>query len=132
VDVLTDDEEVARVLEENRPLIGALARVERLELKPQDAPRPAGCATAVAAGAVLSVPLKGLIDVAAERARLEKDKGRLAKQIAGSKKKLDNEKFLGKAPAEVVEKERTKLAEGEDRLSKIEEALVRLNELEQS
>ena len=50
--------------------------------------------------------LEGLVDLAAEKARITKELAKTDKEIAFVKKKLDNEKFIARAPAEVVEKER--------------------------
>ncbi|MCP4679030.1 MAG: valine--tRNA ligase [Deltaproteobacteria bacterium] len=132
VSVYTDDADLVRILAENDPLIKALARVETMNVVPLDAPRPGGMATAVADGAEILVPLKGIIDIDAERARLNKDRVKTSKLAAGAEKKLGNEKFLGKAPPEVVEKERAKLEEAKDRLTKIDEALDRLQEVEKA
>ena len=94
--------------------------------------RPGGVATAVADGAEILVPLKGIIDIDAERSRLNKERAKMSKLVAGAEKKLGNEKFLGKAPPEVVQKERAKLEEAKDRLTKIDEALERLQEVEKA
>jgi valyl-tRNA synthetase len=67
------------------------------------------------------VPLEGLIDLAAERKRLEKEIERVSRLLAGINKKLNNEDFLKKAPKEVVERERAKGEELAQRLAKLEE-----------
>ncbi len=79
--------------------------------------------TLVAAGAVF-LPLKGLIDVEAERAKLEKQKQELLGWIRGSEAKLSNERFVSKAPAKVVEDVRTALADLKDKLTRVEDALA--------
>ena len=56
-------------------------------------------------------PLAGVIDVAQEHQRLEKELAKVAKDITASEKKLSNEQYLSKAPPAVVEAEREKLAE---------------------
>ena len=55
------------------------------------------------------VPLAGLIDVAAEQQRLDKEIGRRSNEIERTRTKLDNESFVARAPADVVAKERDKL-----------------------
>ena len=57
------------------------------------------------------VPLAGLIDVAAEQARINKEVERIRGEIERIDKKLSNESFVAKAPSEVVEKERARAAE---------------------
>ena len=65
-------------------------------------------------------------DVEAEKARLTKEQANLTKYVASVKGKLSNEKFVSGAPAEVVEAERTKLAEAEAQLVAVVAALKRL------
>ena len=69
------------------------------------------------------VDLRGLIDVEAEKARLEKDSDKLTKLIAGKEKKLSNANFVERAPAEVVEKERAALTDLQHQLAKTQSAL---------
>ncbi|MFM7784047.1 MAG: hypothetical protein ACKPE6_05295, partial [Gammaproteobacteria bacterium] len=57
------------------------------------------------------MPLEGLVDLGAERARLDKEQEKLAREIEKLAARLANPGFTGKAPAEVVEKERARLAE---------------------
>jgi valyl-tRNA synthetase len=64
------------------------------------------------------MPLAGLIDVAEEKAKLEKQKAELEKWIAGTKAKLSNEKFVSKAPAQVVADTRSALAQNEEKLER--------------
>ncbi|MCF8034996.1 MAG: valine--tRNA ligase [Desulfarculaceae bacterium] len=90
-----------------------------------------GEAPAKAAGAALPevtvyVPLEGLVDFAAELARLDKELAKLQKEITPSRKKLANEGFLKKAPEEVVEKERGKVAEAEDKIERLNQNLERI------
>jgi valyl-tRNA synthetase len=75
------------------------------------------------AGAELYVDLAELIDVGAEIARNEKERDKLASQIAGREKKLANAGFMERAPASVVEKERTSLLEQREKLAAVEAAL---------
>ena len=77
--------------------IKTLARIGRLETLP-DGERPSGSALAVAGGLELYVPLAGLIDVSAERERLEREIERVAKELAGVTRKLDNEDFMSARP----------------------------------
>jgi valyl-tRNA synthetase len=130
--VYTDDEDLNEILDENLSLVKTLARVKTLTREPHGAKRPAGAATAVVDGAEILVPLKGIIDIDAERSRLKKDQVKTLKQVEGAGKKLDNEKFLSGAPSDVIEKERAKLEDARTRLKKIEDALKRLEEVERA
>jgi valyl-tRNA synthetase len=65
------------------------------------------------------IPLRGLVDPVAERQRIDRAMARLEVQVARSSAKLGNSKFLERAPGSVVEKERLKLAEAEERLKSL-------------
>jgi valyl-tRNA synthetase len=80
----------------------------------------------VVRGEVAALPLAGIIDLAAERARLEKEMAKVKGDIARVDAKLANADFLKRAPEEVVEGEREKREEAEARHVKIVEALARL------
>ncbi|MCK9462033.1 MAG: valine--tRNA ligase [Proteobacteria bacterium] len=127
--VRTDDAELAALISGSGALLAALARVESAAIIGADARRPPGSATGVIRGAELLVPLKGLIDLDAEAARLAKEKERAAKDIEIADKKLSNERFTAKAPAGVVAKERERKEEALARLAKIAEAIARLDEV---
>jgi valyl-tRNA synthetase len=96
------------VFESARRVIEALARV-RLAVDPAAA-RPASSALAVVTGADVYVELAGVIDLAAERQRLEKEIRRADETIATLEGKLARPEFVERAPAEVVERERGRLA----------------------
>jgi valyl-tRNA synthetase len=105
----------------HEPLIRSLVRLD----EPGDG-FGATATLAVAGGVSVALDTSGAIDVAAERARLEKDRAAAAKEIAGCQAKLGNEAFLGKAPAPVVEKIRTRLATAEAELSRVDAQLAAL------
>jgi valyl-tRNA synthetase len=90
-----------------------------------DAP-PEGAVQLLVRGEVAALPLAGVIDLAAERARLEKELAKVKGDIARVDAKLGNADFLARAPEEVVEGEREKREEAEARRQKILEALARL------
>jgi len=77
-------------------------------------------------GEAVALPLSGVIDFAAEKARLEKEMARVDSDIARIDAKLGNGDFLRRAPEEVVEGEREKREEATARRAKIIEALDRL------
>src|SRR6185437_12851638 len=75
---------------------------------------------------VASLPLKGVIDLSAEKARLDKELAKADADIKRVDAKLANEKFVANAPEEIIEGEKEKRQEAEERRSKILEALERL------
>ena len=83
-------------------------------------------AQAVAAGLAIEVPLAGLIDVEAERARLKKELAKVQEQIEGLERKLSSASFVERAPKDVVEENRKRLADYQDQAGKLTEALKRL------
>jgi valyl-tRNA synthetase len=87
---------------------------------------PQGAVQLVIRGEVAALPLKGVIDLAAERARLAKEMAKCDADIARVDQKLGNADFLKRAPEEVVEGEREKREDAERRKAKIAEALERL------
>jgi valyl-tRNA synthetase len=76
-----------------------------------DLEAPAGSARVVQPDAEIYVPLAGLVDVEAERARLQAELGATGAELAKAEATLSNDRFLARAPQDVVEKERAKLAE---------------------
>ena len=90
---------------------------------------PKGAITVSAPGATFGLPLANIIDVAAEKARLEKNLGKLAKELGGLRGRLKNPKFATSAPAEVLAETQANLTAREEEEGKILEALVRLAEI---
>lgn len=89
-------------------IIRTLGRIEEMTLG-QDLEKPDQSATAVVQKMELFVPLKGLIDLDQENARLSKRLSELEGHLTGIRKKLSNESFVSRAPANVVEYEKKKL-----------------------
>ena len=87
---------------------------------------PQGSVQLVVRGEVAALPLKGVIDLAAERARLDKEMAKADADIARVDAKLGNPNFVARAPEEVVEEEKEKREEAVGRKAKIAEALERL------
>ncbi len=85
-----------------------LARVSAIEMLTSSA-KPKLASSAVVDGSEIFVPLEGLIDLDAERVRLEKEIKRLQQAVENIEKKLANAAFVDKAPNDVVEREREKL-----------------------
>ena len=103
--------------------IKRLARVSEIS---SAASAPAGSVQLLVRGEVAALPLKGVIDLAAERARLAKEMQKADADIARVDAKLSNANFVARAPEEVVEEEKEKRAEAVARKAKIAEALERL------
>ena len=110
----------------HRDLILTLARVASLDTA--DA-APAGAVTLVAGGTTVALSLAGIIDLAAERGRLEKEIAAFDSDIGHVNKKLGNPNFVSRAAPEVVEEQRSKLAEAEAGKAKLQAALARLEGL---
>ena len=105
-------------------IICALARLEKIELYNGDI-TPDMVQTVFRENTVL-IPLKGIVDFAAERERLQKELAGLNKNLEGYARKLNNPAFVDKAPAAVVEEERRRQAEALENKAKVEEALQRI------
>ena len=106
----------------------ALAKVESLEIVKEGDDVPLSSSSMVGQLRVL-VPMKGLIDPTAELARLDKANEKLQKQADGIARKLGNEGFVSKAPAEVVDAEKAKLAELEGQLTAMTAQMEQLKAL---
>ena len=87
---------------------------------------PSGSVQLIVRGEVVALPLAGLVDLAAEKARLEKELGKIAADIGHIDKKLDNADFMARAPEDVVDEQREKREEAQGRAAKVREALERL------
>ena len=85
------------------------------------------CVTVVTDCARFFIPLSDIIDVEKETARLNKDKEKVQKDIDFLSKKLNNQGFIAKAPAQLIETEKAKLAKAEEKMAKINESLAALN-----
>ncbi|GAA2518859.1 valine--tRNA ligase [Winogradskya humida] len=108
-------------IDTHEPLIRSLARL--------DAPGAEFTATAtlaVTGGITVDLDTRGTIDVAAERARLDKDRAAAEKELAQCRGKLGNESFVSKAPEQVVAKIKDRLATAEADLTRIAAALEAL------
>ncbi|WP_130912800.1 valine--tRNA ligase, partial [Pseudomonas sp. Sample_9] len=109
-----------RRLTENEALLKKLARLESITVLAAGEEAPLS-ATALVGEMEVLVPMAGLIDKGAELARLDKEILRLQGEVQRVGGKLSNAGFVDKAPAEVIEKERAKLAEAEQALGKLAE-----------
>jgi valyl-tRNA synthetase len=105
----------AAILQTGSRYIRALARVGEISCG-VGIDRPEKAATQVAGDVEILLPLAGLIDVDAEVTRLAKEIAKVEKDVELFEKKLGNEAFVAKAPPQVLEKDRGKLAEAREKL----------------
>jgi valyl-tRNA synthetase len=117
-----------QLLEVHAPSVRDLARLSILTLR-RDGDRPRLAASAVAGELEIFLSLEGVLDFQEETRRLQKEIGKLEPELARVKKKLTNEDFLGRAPADVVAKEREKSDRLGAKLQKLQEQLHRLVEI---
>ena len=103
-----------------------LVRLARLSQLSFAAEAPAGSVQVVVRGETAALPLAGIIDMEAEAARLSKELGKTADDIAKVDAKLGNADFIKRAPEEVIEEQRERREAAAARAEKIREALARL------
>ena len=122
----TGNRDVVKIIRREDVHIKALAKVDAVTIDPEYV--PAGTdASAVMNEVEIFVPLKGLIDFDKERARIDKEIERTRAELARVNQKLSNESFTGKAPADVIEREKTKRDDFAEILSKLEQSRAKLN-----
>ena len=97
-----------------------------LQLRSPEAERPEDSVMVVSKNTEAYLPIAGLFDLDVERKRLSKELDELRDRAQHVKARLDNRDFLSKAPADVVERERQKLAKWEERKARIQERMARL------
>lgn len=119
------DENIQNQLEKNRAYVERFCNPSELVIS-TDVSLDEKAMTAVVTGAELILPLEGLINIEEEIARLEKEYGKLNKEVERVQKKLNNQGFIAKAPAKVVEEERAK---EQDYVEKREAVQSRIAEL---
>jgi valyl-tRNA synthetase len=121
-------ENLVSLLETHGGYIKDLARLATLETR-GDGERPRLAASAVVHELELLVPLEGILDFEGESNRLQKEIGKLEPELARSRKKLANDDFLARAPAEIVAKEKDKVERLGSKLEKLQTQLERIDNL---
>ncbi len=116
----------SEILKENRKVLETLARLETCHIEKKPRGKMENAITKFISGVEIFLPLEGLKDPLKERARLEREKEELSKYVTGLKNKLSNKNFTERAPKDVVEKEKSKYDEAEQKLKKINEQLRNL------
>ena len=116
------DETKAR-LENQNAMATRLARIEDISFADEV---PGEAAQVVLQEATYCLPLAGVIDISAEKDRLNKDLAKLAKEIEGVDKKLANEQFISKAPEHVINDQKQRRDDAVAKKERVEAALARL------
>ncbi len=117
------------LLQAHRDLLVNLARLDagQTQITAARADKPHQAVTLVSGPVVCYLPLAGMVDLDAERARLQRELDDLARQVARLESLLANPGFVTKAPAEVVARERAKLAELQTAHAQLAERLAQLS-----
>jgi valyl-tRNA synthetase len=111
--------ELAAILSDNIALIKTMATAEPVQILPAGAAKPENAVSRVISGIEVYLPLKGLIDVEKETARMNKELQALENELARIAGKLSNEGFLAKAPAEGLEQQKARRAEVTEKMTAI-------------
>ena len=128
-DIRTDSGEVEALFRENSEIFKKMARCKEVNIGP-GIKRRKGSAVSVKNGMEIYIPMEGLLDVASEVSRLEKEIAKVESSLAFLNKKLQNDDFMSNAPREVVEKERVKFDDLVQKEQKIEENLKLLRSID--
>jgi valyl-tRNA synthetase len=130
VQAQSEDEPTRQIITSHQDLIINLAKLDSLTVE-KLGQRPKSSATAVVSRASIFVSLEGIIDFAKETNRLEKEIKKLAAELGTVAKKLGNEGFLNKAPADVIEKVRQKQSALLEKQQKIQTNLDKIKKVEE-
>ncbi|WP_368974254.1 valine--tRNA ligase [Caldifermentibacillus hisashii] len=122
------DEKILDTLETNKAYLERFCNPEMLTIG-VGVLAPEKAMTAVVSGAEIYLPLQGLINIEEEITRLEKELEKLNKEVERVQKKLANEKFVAKAPAQVVEEERAKEKDYLEKRATVQERLEELKRM---
>ncbi len=125
VQLVLEGQETRQTISNLKPLIFRLARLESLDVV-ETPPQGNGFVQSVIKGGTLYLSINNVIDIDAERARLEKNLKKVEGEIMDLEKKLSNKKFVDKAPHEIIAKNKERLEEEKDLKNKLNTALSRL------
>jgi len=117
---------LSQVVGENRELMQVLSKIREIRLLDESAQKPSGSLSSQMESGEVSLVVGDILDIEAEIRRLEQEAEAVKKNLETTVKKLANESFINRAPAEVVEKERERLAENEARIARIQENIASL------
>ncbi|MCL5265856.1 MAG: valine--tRNA ligase [Chloroflexi bacterium] len=116
-----------RLLDEQRAIVTTLARVEPLTVHAKLDERPRQALHVIAGEVEIYLPLVGMVDIAAEVARIKKEIASVEALIARTEATLSKPEFVGKAPKQVIEKEQARLAGHRERVARLQERLKALS-----
>jgi valyl-tRNA synthetase len=111
------------------PYLRSLARVGAAD-DIASGERPKGAATAVVGSTEIYLPLEDLINLEEESVRLTKEIGKMTDEVARVQKKLSNIDFVNKAKPEVIQKEREKASQYEEKLRTLKGSLEKIQEIQ--
>ena len=120
---VTQDSQIIDLIQDERSTFGRLAGLSEITSQKSKDGIAQDAVAVVVNGAEIYLPLEELIDMEKEIERLEKEKAHLEMELDRVNKKLSNEGFIAKAPAQVVDSEREKLNKYSDMYEKIKERL---------
>lgn len=122
------DEDTKVILEKNRSYIERFCNPEELIIG-VDIPVDDKAMTAIVTGVELILPLQGLLNIEEEIKRLKKELDKWKKEVERIEKKLGNEGFMKKAPEKVIEEERSKLADYQEKYEAVQNRIKDMEEL---
>ena len=126
--IRTHDDATQAALENNRAYLERFCNPESLDIS-RDLAAPDKSMSAVVSGAELFMPLEGLINIEEELARLEKELGKWQGELKRVEGKLTNERFVSKAPEAVVEEERAKQKDYQEKYDAVQKRIAELKEI---
>ncbi len=124
--IVSPDENLRELFASHKDIYSQLISASEIDVQADKAGIPEDAVSVVIPNAVVYIPLEELVDMAKERERLEKEKAKLAKELARSNGMLNNEKFLSKAPQEKVDEEKAKLEKYKQMMEDVENRLAQL------
>ena len=120
--------QLKKIIETGRGYIISMANLDTL-ITEVDLVEPKGVATGVVGPMRIFVPLAGIVDIAGEKARLDKELAKLEKDLLQCSKKLTNRDFCAKAAADIILKEEEKFKAFQERHAALGNALKKLKEI---
>ena len=123
--IKVNDPSLSDLLQNHIEYFRSLTRVNNLYTG-TDIKKPPLSASTVISGAEIFIPLEGLIDIEVEKKRLNKELTNLTNQLEKVSKKLANSDFLANAPKEIIEREKSKKADYQDRIEKLNKNLEQI------
>ena len=127
LDIAVDSPDYTSVVESEAPMLRSLGRVQATKVGPGVASADSSdTVSLVLSSGTVAVPLGGLVDLDQEMKRLNDELSKLSGRVNNARARLSDEKFVGRAPEEVVDRERQRLEDMEDRHARMSEVLSKL------